>query len=792
MSKMNQPASPELSPVESAALARSPFDALYPAADRLPTIVVESFPALGRLAAMRFLEWVQQNPEGVVALPTGRTPEHFIRWTKHLLRTWQQPGTQAMLEQCGIDPSERPPMGGLRFVQIDEFYPMDPAQHNSFHHYVRHYYIDGFGLDPARAMLMDCSRIGLREGQTLESVWPDHRVDLSLRHRQAEGRLEHAQKAALCRIDQWCQDYEDHIRALGGIGFFLGGIGPDGHVGFNVRGADHHSTTRLTHTNYETQAAAAVDLGGIEVARHRLVITIGLGTITFNPNCTAVIIAAGNTKAQVVADAVQRQPHVRYPATALHKLAGARFYVTRGAASALAERRHAELQSAAELCDREVETILVDRAASLGSRLEDLDEEAVRKDRFGALVARKRNETIADLLAATRRRLVERIERGAHTLTDTHFLHTEPHHDDIMLAYLPYVVRHVRHASNTHYFATLTSGFTSVSNAFMLGQLSGLRRFMETEEFADLHAEGYFEPENRTARDRDVWQLLDGIAAEDAGMRAEGAARRLFRDMAEVHGTARPQDVRARLAEASAYLAGAYPGQKDPEPIQRLKGMRREYEAECLWGYFGWRTSNIRHLRLGFYTGDVFTPEPTPERDVAPVLELLRETRPDVVTVALDPEASGPDTHYKALQAMTEALRRYEKETGRPDIRVWGYRNVWYRFHPVEANVHVPVSLNMFAVASSAFLNTFASQRDASFPSYEHDGPFSELAQRIQVQQYRTLKTCLGRDWFHEHPSPLIRATRGLVFLREMDLQELYAHSRALRRHAEHPGDEGP
>ena len=70
---------------------------------------------------------------------------------------------------------------------------------------------------------------------------------------------------------------------MGGIGFFLGGIGPDGHVGFNVRGSDHYSTTRLTATNYETQAAAAGDLGGIEISRNRLVITIGLNTITYNP-----------------------------------------------------------------------------------------------------------------------------------------------------------------------------------------------------------------------------------------------------------------------------------------------------------------------------------------------------------------------------------------------------------------------------------------------------------------------------------------------------------------------------
>ena len=70
-------------------------------------------------------------------------------------------------------------------------------------------------------------------------------------------------------IDNWCTEYEHKIREKGGIGFFLGGIGPDGHIAFNTRGSDHFSTTRLTTTNFETQAVAAGDLGGIEIAKNR-------------------------------------------------------------------------------------------------------------------------------------------------------------------------------------------------------------------------------------------------------------------------------------------------------------------------------------------------------------------------------------------------------------------------------------------------------------------------------------------------------------------------------------------
>ena len=102
---------------------------------------------------------------------------------------------------------------------------------------------------------------------------------------------------------------------------------PDGHIAFNVRGSDHNSTTRLMATNFETQAAAATDLGGIEVSGNRLVITIGLGTITYNKNATAIIIAAGEAKAPIVKKSLESMEDVKYPATCLQALENSRFYI---------------------------------------------------------------------------------------------------------------------------------------------------------------------------------------------------------------------------------------------------------------------------------------------------------------------------------------------------------------------------------------------------------------------------------------------------------------------------------
>ena len=122
-----------LTPVEEVAVRASSFDALYPPTEKIPTIVVENFPSLGKLAAMRFVEWVQHHPDGVISLPTGKTPEHFIKWVQRLLAEWETPEIQQTLREAGVDPAKKPDMKGLHFVQIDEFYPMDSVAAQQLH-----------------------------------------------------------------------------------------------------------------------------------------------------------------------------------------------------------------------------------------------------------------------------------------------------------------------------------------------------------------------------------------------------------------------------------------------------------------------------------------------------------------------------------------------------------------------------------------------------------------------------------------------------------------------------------
>jgi glucosamine-6-phosphate deaminase len=280
----------------------------------------------------------------------------------------------------------------------------------------------------------------------------------------------------------------------------------------------------------------------------------------------------------------------------------------------------------------------------------------------------------------------------------------------------------------------------------------------------------------------DVYLYLDGVAANNDDKKHEAEARRLLRSIFEVYRTTDMRAIKLRVKELAEYFLTQYPGAKDPPDVQTLKGTMREWEVELLWAYFGIETTAISALRLGFYTGDIFSEEPEVDRDVIPIFELISRIKPNVVSVAFDPEGSGPDTHYKALQAVAEALRMYEKESGDSTVRVWGYRNVWYRYRPAEADLMVPVSLNSLSLLHTAFMNCFGSQSAASFPSYEHDGPFSELAQKIQVSQYHMINTCLGNDFFLKNNHPRLRAARGMIFLKEMDLPSFYEKVRELKK----------
>ncbi len=750
----------------------------------VPYIVVESFPTLGMLAALRFLEWASLNPEGVISLPTGKTPEYFIYWTDHFLKHWNDPKVKKIRERYGLTVSRRPDLRGLHFVQIDEFYPIAPDQHNSFYHYVNEFYIEKFNLDRTKALLINADEIPLANGMHYSRVFPDNVIDNTLRYRECSTRADLIQRESIFLIDDWCTRYEKKIRELGGIGFFLGGIGPDGHIAFNIRGSDHHSTTRLTATNFETQAVAAGDLGGIEISGHRMVITIGLETITYNQNATAIIFAAGESKAGVIQASLESGPTNVYPATVLQKLPGSRFYLTQGAASRLSDsvaRYYAMGTWNQEKTDRAV----IDLCKKIDKYGHHILLEDLQNDPACSRIPDLDLQSVHSVGENITRKLLKGVEQEFHQT----FLHTGPHHDDIMLGLLPHIAHQLRSATNKSHFAILTSGFTAITNAFIRDALAETLMFLEKGLVQMIQYPDFFKRGYLYKWDKDVYHFLDNVASMDPFERRRGLAHRIIRAIVQIWQVNQAEELSQQIRSILSRLQTSYDGEKNPPDIQTLKGMIREFEEELVWAHFGVQVKHIHHLRLGFYTGDIFTQQPDQERDVRPLLDLILSVQPTVISVALDPEGSGPDTHYKVLQTLAEALREWSKGADLSRLRIWGYRNVWYRFHPAEASIIIPVSLNSLATTREAFRNCYVSQVNASFPSYEYNGPFSELAQKIWVEQLKEIQLLLGKNFFYENEHPRIRAAHGLIYFKEMNLTEFLKQARELAEVMERRGE---
>lgn len=219
------------------------------------------------------------------------------------------------------------------------------------------------------------------------------------------------------------------------------------------------------------------------------------------------------------------------------------------------------------------------------------------------------------------------------------------------------------------------------------------------------------------------------------------------------------------------YLARHSPGDAVPKEIQLLKGCMRESEVDRVWALSRMPMNRIFHMRSKFYNDDFFTPMPSIEEDAMPMANLYKALQPHIITVAFDPEGTGPDTHYKVLQVVAAGLRVALSRgdlTDDPDPLVWGYRNVWFVFQPSQANLFIPVVRADLDLMHDTFMNCFTTQKNASFPSPFYDGPFSLWAHQIQLDQRSDLGVLLGEDFFSTHCDERVRGCDGFVFIQAM------------------------
>ncbi|MFW5900907.1 MAG: glucosamine-6-phosphate deaminase [bacterium] len=80
-------------------------------------------------------------------------------------------------------------------------------------------------------------------------------------------------------LDAECNRFEKKIESYGGINFFLGGIGADGHIAFNEPGSSLSSRTRVKTLTYDTIQANARFFNNDISKVPRTALTVGVATI---------------------------------------------------------------------------------------------------------------------------------------------------------------------------------------------------------------------------------------------------------------------------------------------------------------------------------------------------------------------------------------------------------------------------------------------------------------------------------------------------------------------------------
>jgi glucosamine-6-phosphate deaminase len=246
----------------------------------MEVIIQDNKEAAAHLVARIVAHDLRVNPHLVLGLATGQTMECVYR---HLVRMHKEEHLDFSL--CST-------------FNLDEYVGLFPSDPNSYRHYMNHHLFRQVNVDARNTHL------------------PNGMAD---------------------NLDEECRHYEATMKRFGGIDLQVLGIGKAGHIGFNEPGSALRSRTRVKALTPTTLKQNAPMFGG-EDRMPRRAITMGVGTIIEARRC--VLLATGQSKAGIVAQAVEGPITSMVTASALQLHAHCTVVVDQEAASSLKEKEY--------------------------------------------------------------------------------------------------------------------------------------------------------------------------------------------------------------------------------------------------------------------------------------------------------------------------------------------------------------------------------------------------------------------------------------------------------------------
>lgn len=767
---------PNWTEVEERFIAKSSRQKVYPS-EYIVTIEARNSYELGKLIALRFIEWLQNNPNGVVAFTSGSNPEFFIKFLDYYKHNWNNDDVQKELHSFGIFAKNFPKSNNLKLVQMEEMYPISDRHYKKISNYTIRHYAKLLQIKPENLLLMDAEKHGVVGDKGMNVVFMNGRVDLSITGIKATSQVELWQQRAIDELKQFCVEYEKKIRAWGGIDFFISSIGYDGQLGFIQPDTDLKSNTHILAVDYKTAAQCAKDVGGIEYVRGKIAITVGLGTLTVKPDAVMIVIANGEGKAQAVKNAVENTNNLIYPATVLQKYKNSRFYITDGAGKALDDRQTEDLRFKSKhgWMQKHVEEVITYIALEEKKPILSLSQDDLNKYVRGKLLMENPPKALNVMLKETHDNIIRKIELGAKLNLGkaSKVMHTYPHHEDLVLGYYPLLDYFTAKFKN--HFVYFTSGFNSVSDAYILSILNNVNDWWINKEQDNILKKPY-EKILLNYKNFFIKQDYEQLSMQDSLIGLKCLVRVFdIKDVDELKHTIRWLK--------DEYFAHKQPGELDVAQVKMLKGLIRESEADRASVIRNIPLNQILHLRSKFYSGREFMRTPRHESDVLPFINTYNKIKPDILMVLDDPESYPPITNYRVLQIVAQGLRSKECIQN-VNLQIFGYRSVWFRYRLSDydaGNVFVPVSSKTLSSQMRIYNTCFSSQKKSQYPSPYFDGDYAASADTVMREQLVDLKTLLGADYFARNPNRDIREAAGFLFLTQMSLNEFFRKAQELQ-----------
>jgi len=249
--------------------------------EKIHNVIFDSSKEASVLVAHEIANLIQRKEElgepCILGLATGSSP---IKVYEELVRLHKEEGLS---------------FENVVTFNLDEYYPMDKSNIQSYHHFMHEHLFNHVNILPENINI------------------PDGNVSSE-------------------ELQQYCIDYEMKIKSYGGLDFQLLGIGRTGHIGFNEPGSHINSGTRSITLDHLTRVDAAPSFLGIDNVP-RKAITMGIGTVRAAKRI--VLLGWGISKADILKSTIEGEVSSQVPATYLQEHNNTTFVLDSEASSEL-------------------------------------------------------------------------------------------------------------------------------------------------------------------------------------------------------------------------------------------------------------------------------------------------------------------------------------------------------------------------------------------------------------------------------------------------------------------------